>query len=931
MNRICLLIYCLIVPAALQSQVDPIWQAYYDSTDSPWGTDWREAARLLENAKTYLEVETDNYSVDSSYSLTLNDLAICYDYLDRPKEALGLYQKSLQITQETVGRNHIDYARGLANIAGLQESIGQIHLILPNYLEAIKILEYNNLNKTPEYNTTLSNIANFYRKAGAFDEALKIQQKVVVYHDTAPKINYSTYVNHMDNLAMIHHQMGNYPQAIQFYEKAIEIALKHLKPHHPELGRAYNNLSWTYKEKREFEKALELSFIALKNAEVNYGKTHSQYSSRFRDLGDLYHDMGQYYDAIQSYDEALNILEDLGWQYQFKYGILQHRRAISLRAIGLDSLVVASIVEANENATKIIRQYLSSFNQKNKINVIDKHINIFDHYQSFGLETKYASDTLKKILYNNALFLKEIVINSTNRVLASTISDGDSIALNQIIELRKMNERLSSQISKPPNRRNINIDSLQDRIDRFEEKLVIQSKAYADLVQIVDWTDIRDALKDDEVAIEFMHFRYFGIEPTDSTMYVAMLINNKNNTPEIIPLFEENQLRNLYHSKNEDFSKNHFLDLYNLATDNLTQNDGGLYSLIWEKIDKHLNNTKTVYFSVSGDLHQISFAAIPHPDGGYLFQHYNLVQINSTRQIIHHEKNLSPESAALFGGIEYQYNIDSINKIGDNKYIAGNILPKERSSNINSFHPLEGTNKEVKRIGDFLRHQDIEVGVKIGKAATEAQFKSFSGNSPNILHIATHGFFFDDPDSEAIEDASTFSYLDDPMYRAGLAFSGANYTWDMGYNPYEKEDGILTAFEISNLDLSNTDLVILSACKTGLGEIKGSEGVYGLQRAFKLAGVNNIIMSLWEVSDEETQELMETFYSYWLKGYDIRSSFQKTQLEMSKKYPPEDWAGFVLVGDIMETSKPSKNQYLLVRGRNWLDFDQYLWLPPYFS
>ncbi|MFH2094835.1 MAG: CHAT domain-containing protein, partial [Bacteroidota bacterium] len=136
---------------------------------------------------------------------------------------------------------------------------------------------------------------------------------------------------------------------------------------------------------------------------------------------------------------------------------------------------------------------------------------------------------------------------------------------------------------------------------------------------------------------------------------------------------------------------------------------------------------------------------------------------------------------------------------------------------------------------------------------------------------------------------------EESLMRSGLQFAGANNIWKGNPPEIGLEDGILTSQEVSKMDLSNTKLVVLSACETGLGEIKGSEGVYGLQRAFKIAGVEYIIMSLWQIPDEQTVELMDAFYTYWLKGDDINTAFSKAQLEMSEKYEPFFWAAFVLV------------------------------------
>jgi CHAT domain-containing protein len=174
--------------------------------------------------------------------------------------------------------------------------------------------------------------------------------------------------------------------------------------------------------------------------------------------------------------------------------------------------------------------------------------------------------------------------------------------------------------------------------------------------------------------------------------------------------------------------------------------------------------------------------------------------------------------------------------------------------------------------------------------------------TPFVLHLATHGFFFADPIQELPNDinsiegnAKIYKASEDPMLRSGLVFAGANNYWNNTNDNITIDNGILTASEISNLDLSACQLVVLSACETGLGEVKGSEGVFGLQRAFKMAGVKNIIMSLWKVPDAQTAELFDIFYSECFAGKTIHEAFQSAQSKMKVKYSPYSWAGFVLL------------------------------------
>ncbi|MEJ7736138.1 MAG: CHAT domain-containing protein [Chitinophagaceae bacterium] len=187
-----------------------------------------------------------------------------------------------------------------------------------------------------------------------------------------------------------------------------------------------------------------------------------------------------------------------------------------------------------------------------------------------------------------------------------------------------------------------------------------------------------------------------------------------------------------------------------------------------------------------------------------------------------------------------------------------------------------------------------------GSAATEQGFKALDGKSPKLLHLATHGFFLpvakSNPSNVDLnKGGNAFTVQQNPMFRSGLVLAGGNQTWKGGETIKGTEDGILTAYEIAQLDLSNTDLVVLSACETALGDLQGNEGVIGLQRAFKLAGVKQMIISLWKVPDEATVELMTVFYSNWLDGQTTREALRRAQLKMKEKYPPYFWAAFILV------------------------------------
>jgi CHAT domain-containing protein len=224
-----------------------------------------------------------------------------------------------------------------------------------------------------------------------------------------------------------------------------------------------------------------------------------------------------------------------------------------------------------------------------------------------------------------------------------------------------------------------------------------------------------------------------------------------------------------------------------------------------------------------------------------------------------------------------------------------------RASPGKDWKPLPGSRLEIIRLKEIFEKAGTQINIDSGSRAIEETFKGLDGLSPHVLHLATHGFFLpvaptkQKPIDDITSGSNAFSLQQNPMFRSGLVLAGGNEAWKGKQLKYGREDGILTAYEIAQMDLSNTELVVLSACETGLGDLEGNEGVIGLQRAFKIAGVKQMIMSLWKVPDQETMELMTSFYTNWLNGDPPRNALRSAQLKMREKYSPYYWAAFVLV------------------------------------
>jgi CHAT domain-containing protein len=312
-------------------------------------------------------------------------------------------------------------------------------------------------------------------------------------------------------------------------------------------------------------------------------------------------------------------------------------------------------------------------------------------------------------------------------------------------------------------------------------------------------------------------------------------------------------------------------------------------------------------------LHRVAFQALRSNADQLLVDKYRLNRVLSTRSVVVPvEVNSKPKTAAVWGNIQYtvsaNYSIASrggtrgISSTNADTTLSAFALYNEDTRGLRGeeWKPLPFIKSEMDNLKKLFTKANIPVTTLSGKAATEESFKALDGDSQQVLHMGTHGFFLPVQEKKTkesdIKGSNTFAVQQNPMFRSGLVLAGGNRAWKGDPGVPGKEDGILTAYDIAQMDLSGTDLVVLSACETALGDLQGNEGVIGLQRAFKMAGVKQIIVSLWKVNDKATAELMTHFYKNWLSGQTTREALHNAQLKLKEKKPsPYYWAAFVLV------------------------------------
>ena len=860
----------------------------------------------------------------SLYGTYLNNLGVLYQDMGRYKEALPLYIEALENTEKSLGKDHSSYGARLSNLGVLYKVMGQYEKALPLYIESIENCEETLGRKHSSYGYRLSNLATLYHEIGQYESALSLYQEALENTEKSLGKDHSSYGLRLSNLALFYKDMWQYDKALPLSLEALENCEKTLGKDHSEYGNRLNNLAAIYHAMGQNEEALPLYIESIENCKRSVGKDHSSYGTRLNNLAIIYNDMGQYEKALPLYVESLGNCEKYLGKSHSSYGNRLNNLAGLYEDIGQNEKALPLYLEGINNINQNITQNFSFLSEKEKEAYLETINYRFEVFNSIALRHKNDFLEITTNVYDNTLINKGILLKSSTAMRSAILNSEDTALINKYDEWIVLKKDIANIYSTEINNRYINPKELEDKANIIERKLVSSSQEFSkfNASQNIKWFDIQTNLEPHEAAIEFIVFDYYNKEAwTDTVQYCALLLRPNSNYPEMIPLFTESEYNSCINYSNNLSSSNLVSQLYGvkrgahvITTDILHSNNAdSLYSLIWSKIDPYLEGVETIYYSPSGLLHNISIAAIPYNDNQLLSDKYELVYMASTGNLVNKKPhiNISEFNIALYGGLNYDIDTTAMvanalkyNSEEDGLLAMNRSITAGDSTRGGSWNYLQGTLDETENIKAMFEKNSISSSLYSGNKGIEESFKALAGrNSPEIIHFATHGFFFPDPEKEKMKDnrmvtpdnQQVFRASDNPLIRSGLIMSGANNAWNNNIIPQGIDDGILTAYEVSGMDLYNTELVVLSACETGLGDIKGSEGVYGLQRSFKMAGVDYLIMSLWQVPDKETSEFMQLFYQNMLAKQSIGIAFRNTQKVMKDKYDPYYWAAFVLI------------------------------------
>ncbi|MCX6223525.1 MAG: tetratricopeptide repeat protein, partial [Bacteroidia bacterium] len=774
-----------------------------------------------------------------SYATSLNNLGLLYCSMGNYSAAEPLLRRALEIGKKVLGEEHPDYVNSLNNLGMLYDLTGNYFAAESLYQQALAIRKKVLGAGHPDYATSLNNLAGLYVSMGNYAAAEPLYQQALEIRKNVLGEKNSDYASSLNNLAVLYESMDNYMAAEPLYKQAMKIFRKTLGKAHPSYASSLNNLAEFYSGRGNYTTAEPLYRQALEIRKKNLGVAHPDYGQSLNNLAVLYNVMGNYAAAEPLFKEALEIRKKgLGVEHP-DYAQSLNNLAGLYQNNGQPAKAEPLILEANSilmNQLNKGYQFLSETEAQLYYSSVSDQ---FEMNNSFIAGRQKASPSLAIQSLNNELALKGATLASSIRMRQAVLESGDSIVVGTFNQWIGVKEQINFLYNRPVEKRYANMDSLEGVANTLEKELIRKSQVFGNMQSSlgIQWKEVQKGLSENEAAVELINFRHYnGKKLTDSTLYAALIVRPGYEYPRFVSLFEGKQLFDLLNytdeAKDRFFRKSYTPEILK-----------EVYKLTWQPLEEYLTGVNTVFLSTSGLLTTVPFQALMKSNTNCLIDSLDIHYLLSTRELAIEKpmkESAEPLTAALFGGI--RYDLDTAFLVRDamrgGVEVTRSYLPDDSTRGGRTFGYLEGTREEVIRVNGYLTDNYWKTELDTGSLATEGQFKRLSGkNAPTILHLATHGFYFPPRETKERELMQfsmdkRFRVADNPLRRTGLIMAGGNLAWKGLPLPEGVEDGILTAYEISNMDLRKTGLVVLSACETGLGDIKRGEGVFGLQRAF---------------------------------------------------------------------------------------------------
>lgn len=845
-------------------------------------------------------------------------------------DAIQHSTQALDLARQHLTPDHLLVAQSLSNLGAALRESGDLATAESHSRVATEILRSALGENNPAYADSLSNLATLYEATGNPAAEELYRQSVEIYRTILGE-DHPDFATGLNNLAGLHAKLGDFAVAEPLYRQALKIRRSALGEGHPDVATGLANLAELYRESGDILTAEPLFRQALDLLGAAVGTEHPAFTACLNNLANLYHDKGdsaaaepllrqvlELESAIRGKDHphVATILNSLGVVYSAT-GRAASALPLMEQAAAIDDRMIGQVFSIGSDSQRIAFLQLVQVRVQVFLSLVRQHL---------GTAPDAVGAALDLVLRRKAIGA-EALAAQRDALLGGKYPDLQP----QLREWTALRRQIAQQTLAGAGPQGLSAhqqrlaewDQQKERLEAVLARRMPEMNLEQNL-RAADRRAVALALPAGMALVEFVRFHVFDFQAVPArgeprwqlARYLAFVLPaGKPDHVQMIDLGEaepiDRMIRDFRAGITGETETRAGRDLGAAPVEpaHVADSSQGLVlrAAAFDNLVPALAGCKRLLLAPDGDLSRLPFEVLPTADGHRLIDEYTISYLSCGRDVLRFAAASARTPAEPLVAADPDFDLGNEETADED---SADKLPGRHSRDLDRgglhFQRLGGTRVEGERIAAML-------GVKpwLESAALEGRLKSC--RSPRILHLATHGFFLEDqkrnPNKEFRDlgaigsDAGgsgrlSAAGLENPLLRSGLALAGVNSWLKEGSPPAEAEDGLLTAEDVSGMDLLDTDLVVLSACETGLGEIHVGEGVFGLRRAFVLAGARTLVMSLWKVPDQQTQELMEDFYGRILAGGGRADSLRQAQLALQARHPdPLYWGAFICQGD----------------------------------
>ena len=829
----------------------------------------------------------------------LSSLGLLYEYEMRFSDAERAFRQALEIDTKALGPGSVQAAHDMVDLANLYGDHGESDASEHLFYNAIQVY-LKVLGQAPKQaaNVVFQGAEQF-RMDRKEDVALKLFNDAGGIYQQAEGAVSVDVANCQDQVGSIAEDLGRHADAEPLHKRALATLEQLSGPDSMAVTRPLEGLGRVYKDTQRFADAEPLYLRAYKIEQAHLKANDPRLRTGEENLAALYYVWGKPAQAAPYFQTYLGNLMD----------------------------------EFRANA--------ATMSERERLNYFATQRNAFPMFFSFVLKFHDQMPELAGQMYDGLLEEKGLIAASAASMRAAVEASGDPQAVLMLDKLASDRAQMAALVETDAGNtanHQTQINQLGDEANTLEQTLVKRSAALTQqrAQNAATWRDVQKALKPGESAVEVTKFQYDnGFGPTADQVYVALVVTPDCKQPILVNLGKAKDLEAgpMLAYRDDVGQTRGFEEQAAPATagqQGTVANTSAAYAAFWKPLEPALGGMKRVYVSPDGVLTTIPMGLMAGSDGKLLMEKIQLRIVNSTKDVLAPARVSPSKSALLVGNPKFDLtaaqqktamgelrNGDQgsggrdqgatavVSAAGRAKDAAPAAQFASRGGDLKggNLNPLPGTQVEVDTVDKLLKTAGWQATEYTGDLALKDTATQAHG--PRVVHIATHGFFLSDEElkTTAAAEGKTANVNEDPMLRSGLFFAGADRVRQGVAPEAGVDDGVLTAYEASQLNLEGTELVVLSACETGLGKELNVDGVFGLRRGLQEAGADAVMMSMWPVPDKETQELMSLFYAKWLGGMEKPEALRQAQLEeremVKKRYGkdlPFYWGAFVLIG-----------------------------------